>query len=313
MTSGRVEVDQLLEPVVAVDDAPIEIVEVAGGEVAAVEQHQGPQVRRDDRDALQHHPFGLVLRPAQARIAERLDDLEPLDQVAQLLLGGLVLVAFGFQLLAQIARQVDEVEAFEQLLDGLGAHVGLEGIAVALAGLAVIVLGQELLLLERRLAGIGDDVVLEVDDLFQAGGLHVEQGAQAAGHRLEEPDVDDGRGQLDVAHAFAADAAVRDLDAAAVADHALVLHAAVLAAGALPVLFGAEDALAEQAVFFGAVGAVVDRLGLLDFAEGPAADVVRAGEADAHGPVVVDAIVIDFAGTHGPHSCSKVPPVRMPS
>ena len=59
---GRVEVDQLLEPVVAVDDAAVEVVQVAGGEVAAVEQHERAQVRRDDRDALQDHPLGLVAR-----------------------------------------------------------------------------------------------------------------------------------------------------------------------------------------------------------------------------------------------------------
>ena len=35
---GRVEVDQLLEPVVAVDDPAVEVVQVAGGEVAAIEQ-----------------------------------------------------------------------------------------------------------------------------------------------------------------------------------------------------------------------------------------------------------------------------------
>ena len=128
--------------------------------------------------------------------------------------------------------------------------------------------------------GIDDHVVLEVDHLLQAGGLHVQQGAQAAGHGLEEPDVHDRGGQLDVAHPLAADAAVRDLHAAAVADHALVLHAAVLAAGAFPVLLRAEDPLAEQAVLFRAVGAVVDRLRLLDLAERPAADVVRAGQAD---------------------------------
>ena len=77
-----VEIHQLLEAVVAVDDAPIEIVQIAGGEVAAVEQDERPEVRWDDRDALQHHPLGLVLRPAQARIAERFDHLEPLDEVA---------------------------------------------------------------------------------------------------------------------------------------------------------------------------------------------------------------------------------------
>ena len=154
------------------------------------------------------------------------------------------------------------------------------------------------MLLQRGVARVDDHVVLEVDDLLQAGGLHIEQGAEPAGHGLEEPDVDHGRGQLDVAHALAADAAVRDLDAAAVADHALVLHAAVLAAGALPVLLRAEDPLAEQAVLLRAVGAVVDRLGLLDLAERPAADVVRARQADAHGPVIVDAIIIGFTGAH---------------
>src|SRR5204862_690026 len=129
---------------------------------------------------------------------------------------------------------------------------------------------------------------------LQAAGLHVEQGAQAAGHGLEEPDVNDRGGQLDVAHALAADAAVGDLDAAAVADHPLVLHAAVLAAGALPVLLRPEDALAEQAVLLRAVGPVVDGLGLLDFSEPPAADVLGAGEADAHRPVVVHALAVGF-------------------
>src|SRR5262249_40108803 len=85
-----------------------------------------------------------------------------------------------------------------------------------------------------------------------------------------------------------------------VADHALVLHAPVLAAGALPVLLRPENALAEQAVLLRTVGAVVDGLGLLDLAEGPAADVVRARQADAYGAVVVDAVVVHFTGiAHG--------------
>ena len=84
---------------------------------------------------------------------------------------------------------------------------------------------------------------------------------------LEEPDMHDRRGQVDMAHALAADARVRDLHAATVADDALVLRALVLAARAFPVALGPEDALAEQAVLFGAVGAVVDGLRLLHFAE----------------------------------------------
>ncbi len=118
-----------------------------------------------------------------------------------------------------------------------------------------------------------------------------------------------GRGQLDVAHPLAADPRVGHLDAAAVADHPLVLHPAVLAAGALPVLLRAEDPLAEQAVLLGPIRPVVDGLGLLDLAERPAPDVVRAGEPDLDGPVVVDTIVGTFAHAHetlssaGPRPC----------
>src|SRR5207302_10940011 len=131
---------------------------------------------------------------------------------------------------------------------------------------------------------------LEINVLLEVAGLQVPQRAQARRQGLEEPDVHDGRGQVDVPHALAANARVRDLDAAAVADDALVLRALVLAARALPVALGAEDALAEQAVLFRAVGAVVDRLRLLHLAERPRTDVVRAGELDADGTVVVNTI-----------------------
>src|SRR5262249_42270278 len=157
-------------------------------------------------------PFRLVGGAAQAAVAQRFDDLEALDQVAlplpRRLLAVLRLLVLLPELLPQVAGKVDEVELLQELLDRLGAHAGVEAVAVLLAGLAVLLLGEELALLERRLAGADDDVVLEVDDLLEGRRLHVQEGAQAAGHRLEEPDVDDRRGQLDVAHALAAHAAV---------------------------------------------------------------------------------------------------------
>ena len=262
---GGVEVHQLLEAVVAVDDAAIQVVQVAGGEVAALQQDQRAQVRRDHRDHFHDHPLGLVVR-----VADGLDHLQPLGEVLDLLLAVGLLDVLAELVGARSCRS----SCSSSFLIGLGAHLGLEVVAVLLAGRAVLLLGEELLVLQRRLAGVGDDVVLEVDDLLQVAGLHVQQRAQAAGQGLEEPDVDDRGGQVDVAHALAADAAVRHLHAAAVADDALVLGALVLAAGALPVALRAEDALAEQAVLLRAVGAVVDRLGLLDLAEGPDADVV---------------------------------------
>ena len=91
----------------------------------------------------------------------------------------------------------------------------------------------------------------------------------------------DRHGQFDVAHALAAHAGQRHFDAATVADHALVLDALVLAAGALPVLGRTENALAEEAALFGLEGAVVDGFGILDFALAPGTDGVRGGDGDA--------------------------------
>src|SRR4051812_25348664 len=83
-----------------------------------------------------------------------------------------------------------------------------------------------------------------------------------------------------MAHSLTADFRDGDLDAALFADDALVLHALVLAAQALVILDRTEDARAEQAVTLGLERAVVDRLGLLDLAERPAADALRGGNAD---------------------------------
>src|SRR3981189_2059760 len=79
-----------------------------------------------------------------------------------------------------------------------------------------------------------------------------------------------------MAHELAPHARQRDLDRAFLADDALVLHALVLAAQALVVLDRPEDARAEQAVTLGLERAVVDGLGLLDFAVGPRQNLLRA-------------------------------------
>src|SRR5205807_5922157 len=73
----------------------------------------------------------------------------------------------------------------------------------------------------------------EVQDLLELLGSHVEQVADAAGNALEEPDVRDGRGQVDVAHPLTADLRARDLDATTLAHDSLVTDALVLTAVAL--------------------------------------------------------------------------------
>src|SRR5574338_452498 len=164
---------------------------------------------------------------------------------------------------------------------GFGADSGGEGIlAIFILCGEKLVFGQQLVLLERSQARLDHDVALEIEDSLELLQLHVEQQADAARQALQEPDVRDRGSQLDVAHALAADLGDGHLDAALLAHDSLVLHALVLAAQAFVVLDRAEDARAEQAVTLGLERAVVDRLRLLDLAERPAADLVRARDTD---------------------------------
>ena len=80
----RLQLHQLLQPVVAVDDAAIEVVQVRGREAAAVQGDEGAQFGRNDRDDVQDHPLGTV-----GRLPERVDDLQALG-VLQLLLDGVL-------------------------------------------------------------------------------------------------------------------------------------------------------------------------------------------------------------------------------
>src|SRR4029078_8388155 len=106
-------------------------------------------------------------------------------------------------------------------------------------------------LVARLLVDRGDDRGGEVEHLLELLGSDVEQVADPRRHALEEPDLADRSGQIDVTHALASHLLARHLDSAALADDALVADALVLAAVALPVLGGTEDALAEEAVLLG--------------------------------------------------------------
>ena len=65
-----VELQQTFQTVVAVDHPAVQVVEIGGGKPAAVQVHQGTQVRRQHRDHFHDHPFGPL-----ARFPEGVDDL----------------------------------------------------------------------------------------------------------------------------------------------------------------------------------------------------------------------------------------------
>ncbi len=187
----------------------------------------------------------------------------------------------GADVLADLDHLGLQVEALQQLVHRLGAHAGVELVAVLLDRLEVHLVGQQLAALHRGHARVDHHEGLEVQHALDLAQRHVEHQADARRQRLQEPDVRGRAREVDVAHALAAHLGLRDLDAALLADHAAVLEALVLAAKALVVLHGPEDLGAEQAVPLRLEGAVVDRLGLLHLAERPGADHLRGSERDA--------------------------------
>ena len=147
--------------------------------------------------------------------------------------------------------------------------------------LVVLLVSQQLTQIERRQSRLDHHVGLEVKDAFDVPQGHVEQQADARRQGLQEPDVRDGTGQFDVAHALAAHLGQRDLDATLLADDTAMLQTLVLAAQALVVLDRSENPGAEQPVPFRLERAVVDGLGLLHFAKRPRTDHFRGRKADA--------------------------------
>ena len=270
---GRLELEQPLQPVIAVDDAAIQVVQVGGRETAAVERDQRPQLRGQHRQHFHYHPIRL-----DAGLLETFEHFEALRELLDLRVraGALQLLPQGIDLLVEVDRP-------QQLANPLGSHARREIVAVLLDLGEVVFLRQELGPLDLLVvdhAGVGDDVGFEVEHALDVPERHVEHEAQAAGQALQEPDVRNRARELDVPHALATDLGERDLDAALLADHAAVLQALVLAAQALVVLDRPEDLGAEQAVPLRLEGAVVDRLGLLHFAVGPRADLFRRGDPD---------------------------------
>ena len=193
--------------------------------------------------------------------------LEVGDAGTDLLLGeGLNVVELVTRGLALLLKALDLVVKLGVQLLEVCCQLLLEVIGIGLAGLGV---------------NVGDHIAREVEDLLEVLALHVKQARHGeARGALEVPNVAHGRSELDVAHALTAHLGGGHLNAAALADDALEADALVLAAGALPVLDGTKDLLAEQAVLLGLERAVVDRLGLLDLTVRPAANLVSRGERD---------------------------------
>src|SRR5581483_1777644 len=184
--------------------------------------------------------------------------------------------ASGLEVLLAASQRLLELKDALLLLAGICVEhlvdLALERVEIAGTGLVV----------NPRHHGGG-----EVQDLLELLGSHVEQVADTAGDALEEPDVRDRCRQVDMAHALTANLGARDLNTTALAHDPLVTDTLVFAAVALPVLGGAEDALAEEPVLLGLERAVVDRLGLGHLARTPRSDLLGGSKPDLDGVEIV--------------------------
>ena len=274
----RVQIQETFQAIVAIDDAAIQVVQVARREAAAVELHHGAQVRRDHGDDVEDHPRRFV-----ARLLECFRHFETADD-ADLLLARRVL-----QLGAQFLDQGVHVDFLEQFLDGRSAHIRAERtVTILIDGILVIRFRQEFFFRQARFARIQHDVVDKVQDAFQGAGRDIKNQAHPARDTLEVPNMGNRRSQLDMAHTVAAHLGARDFDAALVAHDTLVTDAFVLAAMAFPVLDRPEDALAEQAVRFRFQGSIVDGFRLFYFAVRPGSDQLRRCQTDSHRMEIVN-------------------------
>ena len=96
----RVEIHQLLQTIIAVDDAAIKIVQIAGGEVAAFQHHKRTKVRWNHWNNIKHHPLWIILATA-----DLLNKLQALGQIF------LTLLALGFiKLLAKLNAEFIKVK-----------------------------------------------------------------------------------------------------------------------------------------------------------------------------------------------------------
>ena len=79
----RAQFQQSVQTVVPVDDSSVQVVEVGGREAAAVELYHRTDIRRDDRDHVEHHPFRTVAGKAKC-----FDDFQSSDDTDLFLSGG---------------------------------------------------------------------------------------------------------------------------------------------------------------------------------------------------------------------------------
>ncbi len=166
---GRLEFKQALQAIVAINYAPVQVVQIGGREAAAIERHQRPQLRRQHWQHLHDHELG-----PDARTLKAFQRLQALG----------IFLDLGFrsglrELLAQRLDLLVDVDRAQQFADRFGAHQRPEFIAILFGLGDEIVLGHQLAALQRREARIDHAIRFEIKHALDIAQRHVEHHAHA--------------------------------------------------------------------------------------------------------------------------------------
>ena len=256
---GSFKLHHSFKAVVSVDNAPVQIVKVGGGEAAAVQKHHGADIRRNNGYNVKYHPFGAV-----SALSERFNHVKPFENLHSLL--SLSAYKLGFKLF----RKSVQIDFLKEKLYRFRAHSGAEIVLIALSHIVVFLFGEELTFCENSaLAGIGNDIFGEIKHLFKPFGRDIQHLPYTGGSAPEIPYMRNGSRKLDAAHTLSSDLAPCHLYAAALAGLSLKTDFLVFSAGAFPVLRGSENTLAEKAVPFRLLSAVIYGFGAVNHSVAP--------------------------------------------
>ena len=261
------------QTVVTVDDTAIQIVQVRCCVPTAIEHNHRAEIRRDNRNNIQNHPFRTV-----AGEAECLYNFQTLEQL-DTLLSGIQTTQFCFQLCGQFIQ----INFTKQCFDGFCAHLCIKFIAVFFSIRDIFLFGQQLLFRQISVARIQYNVLGEVQDFFQTLLRNFQHLSDSGRGTFEVPDMGNGCSQFDMTHSFPTYFRTCNFYAAAVADFPFKTNFLKLAAVTLPVLGWPEDSLAVQTVSFRFLCPIVNGFRAFYCAIRPFPDAFRGSEPDFNG------------------------------
>ena len=248
----RMQLDQLLQAVVAIDDAAIQIVQIGRRKTAAVQWDERTQFRRNHRMTSRIIHSGLLPDLRKLSATRR--------RLAYLSFFCCEISVFIFSRMSRLSPS--QSTFLRRSLIPSAPIIATNFPAYSGSSCALALVGDDLALLEiGHFAVIDNNESLE-KDAFQLAQSNVQQVADARRQALKRTTRESRAGQFDMAQAFAAHARQRNFDAALIANHAAVLHALVLAAQAFPIGDRSEDAGAKQPVALRLECPAIDGLGL---------------------------------------------------